>query len=319
MEEPDFSGIDPVHLDGARKRLAAIREYQAIDRPTRADSERIAASVGMSVGAFYTLNRAWTQHRNVNALAMPKRNKKARTPSISPRVKGVVEQVIADLTPFVKPKSIYDTVIERCLAEGLKVPSRGTVVSAIQDARAKNTGPVAGDAQIVIGRFWFRLPVHDDDGVVITTRTPCLLMAVALPERQILAHEISTDDSKPPSLEKLLMTLVAMQSDKAEIRSLHLHRHDKEIARSTLASNDSKISITISGVQADLNESFGGKLGDHSVMVAYGRIHPDSPGYEISRQEEPTTKQRAEGLIHKAVSENNASRHLAVPKFKLKA
>lgn len=318
MNEPDFSGIDPVHLEDARKRLAAIREYQAIARPTRADSERIAASVGLSVGAFYTLNRAWTQHRNVNALAMPKRNKKAKTPSISPRVKGVIEQVIADLTPFVKPKAIFEKVTERCLDEGLKIPSRGTVVGIIQDARAKNKGPVPGGQRIVIGRLWFRFPVYDDNGMVITTRTPCLLLAVALPECQILAYEISTDDNKPPSMEKLLETLVGMQSAKAERRSLHLSLHDKQIARRVLAPYGIKISSTSNGVQADLSVSFGGKLGEHLVMVTFGRIHPDSLGYELSRQEEPMTKDRAERLIQTAVAESNASRLLPKPNFRLK-
>lgn len=318
MDEPDFSGIDPAHLEDARKRLAAIREYQAIARPTRADSERIAASVGLSTGAFYNLNRAWTQHRNVNALALPKRNKKARSPSITQQVRGVIDQVISDLTPFVKTKAIVDKVTERCLAKDLKVPSRGTVVSAIQDARARNTGPVAGESRISIGRLWFRFPVHDDDGIVITTKTPCLLMAVALPECQILTYEISTDDNKPPSLEKLLETLVAMQSDKAEVRPLHLSQHDKKIARSILAPHDVKVSPTLNGVRADLNAAFGGKLGDHSVMGTFGRIHPDSRGYELSRQEQPMTKERAERLIKAAVSETNAAKLLPKPSFRLK-
>ena len=45
MSEPDFSGIDPLRVPEARRRVATIEKFLELPAPTAADSQRFANSI----------------------------------------------------------------------------------------------------------------------------------------------------------------------------------------------------------------------------------------------------------------------------------
>lgn len=81
MSEPDFSGIDPLRVPEARRRVEAIRRYLALEAPSSADTTRIASTIGLSRVQFGRLVRAWRDHRDAALLVVGKRGSSPTGPT----------------------------------------------------------------------------------------------------------------------------------------------------------------------------------------------------------------------------------------------
>ncbi|RUA15526.1 MAG: hypothetical protein DSY55_06135 [Clostridia bacterium] len=97
MSEPDFSGIDPLRVPEARRRVEAIRRYLALEAPSSADTTRIASTIGLSRVQFGRLVRAWRDHRDAALLYRACRSNVRIIPTITNSYNGnMLHTILAD-------------------------------------------------------------------------------------------------------------------------------------------------------------------------------------------------------------------------------
>lgn len=231
MHESDFSGIDPLRVPEARRRIEAINEYLQLPSPTSADTSRIAASIGLSRNQFSRLARVWRDHRNARLLVIGKRGAASRDYGIDPRALTIANEVISNAGNSATLAKAAPEIERRCAQEGIAPPSRQTIYNYIRAARVTAPKPAEGHPRIVVGRMWFHLPVRGmpSDGM------PTLLTAVLLPECIIVANAVSTSPSVPPSVQDLVDSLAHKQTPGAAPRPLLLDPDDRRVAAETLA------------------------------------------------------------------------------------
>ena len=194
MSEPDFSGIDPLRVPEARRRVEAIRRYLALEAPSSADTTRIASTIGLSRVQFGRLVRAWRDHRDAALLVVGKRGPATRDYGVDTRALAIMQRAIAETGAETTLNALAAEIDQHCMARGIAPPARGTINNHLKKARARGGTAISGPPKIVVGRGWFHLPIV---GVPHETM-PMVLLAVALPERFILAFDVCLDASEPP-------------------------------------------------------------------------------------------------------------------------
>jgi hypothetical protein len=127
MEGIDLSGVDPVRVPEARRRIEAIRTYLALENPRTADAVRIGESVGLSRWRFVRLVTAWRLHRDAKLLVMDRRNDSGPTSSISPVTAGIMDEVIREVGTNATLRSIAERIGARCADVGLEAPGQPTI------------------------------------------------------------------------------------------------------------------------------------------------------------------------------------------------
>jgi hypothetical protein len=315
MSEPDFSGIDPLRVPEARRRVAAIEAYLTLPDPTSADTERFGNSIGLSRVQFGRLARVWRDHRDARLLVIGKRGAATRDYGIDGRAADIARRLIHIAGPAATLAKIAPEVELRCAEAGVAAPARGTINNWIRAELARAAIPADGPPRIVIGRMWFHLPVVD----MPPNSMPTLLAAVALPERVVLAHAVSTDTSMPPSVSDLIDRLAAMRIGGATPRPILLDPDDRRVAIGAL--DRAGVGRTRShnrSVQRELSKAFAGKLGPLAVIHQRGMARPATKRV-ISRQDQPLPAEQVVATIDDAVVAQNATALTGPPPFDLAA
>ena len=310
MSEPDFSGIDPLRVPEARRRVAAIEAYLALPNPTSADTTRFGSSIGLSRVQFGRLARVWRDHRDARLLVIGKRGAATRDYGIDPRATEIATEVIREAGTGATLARIAPEIERRCAEAGVSAPARSTINNWIRAARA---GTTEGPPRIVVGRIWFHLPVAG----MPASAMPTLLAAVALPERIVLAHAVSTDPSTPPSVSELIDRLTAVRTSDAPLRPLLLDSDDRRMAADAL--DRAGLGATRShnrSVQRELSKAFAGRLGPLPVIHQRSMARPATKRV-ISRQDQPLTAEDVVTTIADAVDAHNAATLMAPPPFDL--
>ncbi len=310
MSEPDFSGIDPLRVPEARRRVAAIEAYLALPNPTSADTTRFGSSIGLSRVQFGRLARVWRDHRDARLLVIGKRGAATRDYGIDPRATEIATEVIREAGTGATLARIAPEIERRCAEAVVSAPARSTINNWIRAARA---GTTEGPLRIVVGRMWFHLPVAG----MPASAMPTLLAAVALPERIVLAHAVSTDPSTPPSVSELIDRLTAVRTSDAPLRPLLLDSDDRRMAADAL--DRAGLGATRShnrSVQRELSKAFAGRLGPLPVIHQRSMARPATKRV-ISRQDQPLTAEDVVTTIADAVDAHNAATLMAPPPFDL--
>lgn len=262
MEGIDLSGIDPVRVPEARRRIDAIHTYTALKNPTTADAVRIGKSIGLSRWRFVRLVAAWRLHSDAKLLVMDRRNDSGPASSISPDAAGIMEAVIREADTGTTLRSIAERIKARCADVGLDAPAQPTVWREMRKMQAVGNLPVSGPPRIVIGRMWFHLPVEGQRPGTM----PVALIAVMLPERLIVTRRVSVDPDAPPAVEALVDDVAGCQEAGGEARSLLIGSDDWAAAATTLgAIGLSDVRPCRRSLQIEMSKAFGGKLGQLRV------------------------------------------------------
>lgn len=312
MSEPDFSGIDPLRVPEARRRVAALNEYLALAPASEEDVRRLAGSIGISRSSFFRLAQVWRLHRQPSLLVVGKRGATSRDYGIDPRATEIMNEVIVGTTPDAKLATTTAEIRRRCAAEGVNPPSKQTIYNHARKARAA-TPVVIGPPRIAVGRMWFHLPVKGKPA----TSMPTLLVAVALPERVIVAHRISTDPDTPPSVNDLIDGVAALRTPGAEPRPILLAPDDRRVGAAALDRAGLNLTRSHSGsVQRELSKAFNGQLGPLAAIYQRGMARPATKPV-LSRQDEPLPASEIAGIIESAVDAHNAATLATTPAFDL--
>jgi hypothetical protein len=315
MNEPDFSGIDPLRVPEARRRVIAIEEYLKMTSPTSADTERFAKTVGLSRVQFGRLARVWRDHRDARLLVIGKRGAASRDYGIDGRATEIAMRVIREAGASATLAGVAPEIERLCSKAGVSPPSRGTINNWIRAERTGADMPMVGPPRIVIGRMWFHLPTAG----MPASAMPTLLAAVALPERIVLAHAVSTDPANPPSVPDLIDRLAAMRAVGAPPRPLLLDPDDRRVGADAL--DRAGLGGTRShnrSVQRELSKAFAGRLGPLAVIHQRGMARPATKRV-ISRQDQPLPADQVVATIEDAINSQNAATLASPPPFDLAA
>jgi hypothetical protein len=300
MTKPDFSGIDPLRVPEARRRIAAIEQYLALPSPTTADAAEHAARVDLSRWQFLRLVRVWRDHRDAHLLVIGKRGKATRQYGVDTRATDIMEEVVGVTGGAADLAMVAVEVEKRCAVEGIAPPARGTIYNKIREARATSGGHVDGPPRIVVGRMWFHLPVAGQP----VTAMPTLLVATLLPERLIVAHQLSTDLMSPPSVKALVEDLLSVREPGAPARQLLIEPDDRRAAAVALEGAGVHVRSHYRSVQREISRAFGGRLGGLKAIYRRGLARPKTKKV-LSRQDEPITHAEARDVVETAIAANN--------------
>ena len=299
MLEPDFAGIDPARVPEVKRRIGAIKAYLSLPTPSGGDAIRLARSIGLTRFQFQRIVNAWSEHRDAKMLVVTKRGKASRNYGIDPQAKAIADEVIEGEDAPAQLTKIAPIIEKRCADVGAKPPSRPTIYNWIRQ-RHSDALNANGAPRIVVGRMWPRLVVkgHPDT-------FPLLLVAVALPEKSILAYRISFDNEQPPWVADLIDDLFRKRSMDAEPRPLLLSPNDLKAARRSLGGHGLRdIKSHPRSLQRVMSETFGGRLSNLRVVFQI-RSALTSSVANLSRQDEAISESFALDTINEAISDHN--------------
>lgn len=301
MNEPDFSGVEPLRLPEALRRVSVITSYLEHPSRTIADADRHASELGISRFQFYRLAKVWREHGKPSLLVGGLRGATSRDYGIPIRAIEIAGEEIAAAGSAAELATVAVAVETRCAAEGIAPPSRPTLWSYIMKARAESAAPT-GPLSIAVGRFWFHLPMQ----AVHVGGMPMLLAAVLLPERIVVAHAISTDGVSVPDLNELVGTLVARRTPSATVRPLLMEASDRHAAAGALATAGlERVAAHPRSVQRALARAFGERLGPIKAIYRRGSAKPGKKGV-IHRMSRQLRAEEAAQVITDAIDANNA-------------
>lgn len=310
MNDPDLSGIVPLHVPEARRRIAALDEYLALDAASEEDIRRLAERIGVSRSSFFRLAAVWRNHRDARLLVIGKRGASKRHYGLSDRAKEIMAIVIAELGADVSVRKISDEIARRCTAEDVAPPSPQTVNNYARKARAASAS-AEGPPRIVVGRLWFHLPMSDRPHGAM----PTVLVAVALPERSILSHRVATDPASPPSVNDLIDEVAGMRVTGAAKRPILLDPDDRRIAADALdRAGLGGTRFSKRSVQRELSKALNGRLGTLSAIHQRGFARPTTKTL-LSRQDEALPAHDVAEIIETAVDAHNAATVAPRPEF----
>lgn len=313
MSELDFSGIEPARVPEVKRRLYAIRAY--LDAPTQNGEAtiRLAQSIGLTRYQFQRLVRVWRDHRNPAMLVIGKRGPATRDYGIDPRAKIIAGQFIESMGEGSTSNSIVNAVMQQCTQTGIKLPSQATIYNWIKQHRAKDSQGL-GLPSIAIGRVWPRLVVSGHENAF-----PLLLVAVALPEKTILAHRISFDPERPASAGALMHELLQKCSPEAMPRRLLIGPHDLRVSAEPLRNaGATKLKSHSLSLQRLMSRTFGHRLADMPIVFQIKSARKSAAAI-LSRQDEPISESVATTVIEYAIDMHNRRRDHPVGLFYLQA
>lgn len=140
MSAPDLSLVDRVAWDEARRRLEVIR--QLIENPGRTRDEVIRAATKLGCGPthVYALLRRFQDDPRLTSLLPRVRGPQRGFSWLDPEVEQFIEQAIDGVyltRQRPRVRDLLDEIHRHCVAAGLPVPSRKTVVARLRRRPAK--------------------------------------------------------------------------------------------------------------------------------------------------------------------------------------
>ena len=160
-QDLDLTDIDPLKWAEVRRRSRVVNEYLKHEKRTAADRQRFAAMLDLGSAQFMNLVKAWQAQRDATSLAPGMRRAKisrSRREGVDPSAREIAREVISDLGPAGALRELVAETNRRCVAVGLKPPSRGTTWLLSQEAKGRG---VDGEPEsVVVARAYLRLPVN---------------------------------------------------------------------------------------------------------------------------------------------------------------
>jgi hypothetical protein len=210
MDDVDMSGVSPERRAEVRRRIGVVREYLAIDNPTRDDDTNYAALMGLHPAGFLRLVRIWRETGKASALPgaqIPRTKrgggseKRIRTTA---EVRSVVAQVMQEFGDQAKPVVIHREVTARCEQLGLPAPTLTTIVaSTMRSRRSPKPSDVVNndDPHVIVDHSALYLPViADADNIQIP-----VLTTVCDSRGYIYSHELSLTAPSPQVTARALL------------------------------------------------------------------------------------------------------------------
>ncbi len=303
MSEPDFSGVEPTRLVEARRRIAAIEQYLDLARPSGNDTVAAAASLDMTRWQFTRLVTAWRNHRDPAMLVRSRTGQSRRDYGMDSQAKRIAVDEIRRVGMGAEISNVAPAVEAACRKLGIRPPSRPTIYNHILSERREGKLRFDGSPCIVIGRIWFQLPMEGNDATI-----PCALVAVALPERAILAHDIATSRLVPASLANVLDGLLDRATPLGPGRELILDRDDLAAGAAVLARQEMDcFAPSRRSPQRLIAQALGDAVGPLRPVYRRGGAVA-KPGYVMGSHDRPLTDQMARAAIVDAIAASNDTR-----------
>ena len=123
-EETTLATLPPTRWAEARRRLAELARYDAIDDPSGDDAHRAADRLGLTTRSFYRLAATYREARRGRARAGSRRG---RHSVVDARTDRVVAGVIRDLGRSATDAAVLVEAVARCLREDVPAPSMTAV------------------------------------------------------------------------------------------------------------------------------------------------------------------------------------------------
>ncbi|MBA4040305.1 MAG: hypothetical protein C0474_00590 [Sphingobium sp.] len=253
----DMTGVDPARWREVRRRVSILDEFVAMHRPPLAVRTAFAHRMGLSVSQFMMLARVWRITRRASAIPGARsRIAVTRARRLPARSIGIMRETIADLGPIARRKDVLAEVGRRCAAEGIASPSGSTIANALADSRTDMASIPGSAPEILIDECLVKLPVARGDAIVM----PHVLLAIALPERRVLAAAISCDPLHAPSPSTLMADLQAACDHLASLPIRAAHHPDLERRVDGHATSSSPADMP------SLGRVLGNRLGDLRIL-----------------------------------------------------
>lgn len=259
----DLSGVEPARWPEIRRRVAILDEFVAIHRAPKAVRAAFASRMGISESQFMMLARVWrTSRRAADIPGARSRNAIPTARRIPARSFEIMREAIADLGAMARRKVVLAETVARCRRERVEPPSNSTIANMLAEARAAMEAETSFAPEILIDECIVKLPVLTGTSVTM----PRVLLAVALPQRRILAAKISCDPNKPPSLAGLIDALKENSTpDGAPLQMRAPHRSGVE--RSAIGA----VPREDGHGMPTLGRVLGPRIGDLAVIYQVGK------------------------------------------------
>lgn len=303
MKEPDFSGVEPTRLVEVHRRIATIERYIDLKRPSGSDTVAAAASLGMTRWQFTRLVAAWRNHRDPTMLVRSRTGQSHRDYGVDALAKRITIDEIRRVGMGAEISNVAPAVEATCEKRSIKPPSRPTIYNQILSERRKGGLRFDGSPCIVIGRIWFQLPIKADYSTL-----PCALVALALPERAILAYDIATSRLAPASLAIVLNELLDRATPFGSGRELLLDRDDSAASADVLDRHGlDRVAPSQRSPQRLLAQALGDAVGNLRPIYKRGGALA-KPGYVMGSHDRALTEEMARAVIADAIAASNCTR-----------
>ncbi len=294
MDDITMNGVAPTRWNAMRKRVEVLQRFAAIDKPTAKDREDAAEQLGLSANQFKRLVRSWRLHKDpaaLNGAGAPEQKRSHRSDGLDESVLAIIDAAIDLHGPSAQPSVISNTVWAECDRRSLTRPSNGTIWNSIREAR-RIAGPISdAGPEILVGRVWAELPVRKRRDKPEHVR-PELLVALKLPEREIVAVATDLQSGGPPVLGDLRL----IETD----RPIVITRHDAGVA----VGNVPPDKMTYA---EDANARFARVMGPAigNIALAFRLPRSDAARLLTSVLDAPLSPQDADLAIRYAVDAHN--------------
>lgn len=180
LDDVDLAAVRPDLREEVRRRLKMLFEFERA--PGRANAERYARELGISVAQFYNLHKAWRVLRDPQALVGRARARK-KSIKLTPLQETLVHDVMARSRGAL-PNEITRKVVARAKEASIALPHREKLMRYIATQRQPGLpADMTALADIVIDYAVLDLPVIFDGagiqrplaGFAIDTRSPSVL------------------------------------------------------------------------------------------------------------------------------------------------
>ena len=218
-EEADLSYVDPRRIAEVRRRIAVVREYASLFRPSGADAKRYAAMLDMGPSNFSRLVKAWRERGRLPEGASAERRSHAAATSrrgLSDASRDAVLAAIDRLGVDARFTDHLNAARAACAAANVHCPSPGSIWSMIQKRRTSSTpSPVRGPA-ILLVRCSIDLKVEIGDRILV----PDVMLAVALPEGNVVSATPLFEHSSPGDFGRIVPDIVERFGTSVDGRTL---------------------------------------------------------------------------------------------------
>ncbi|WP_307088345.1 hypothetical protein [Sphingomonas faeni] len=311
-KEVDLTGVHPVKRAETLRRIEVVKAFISLSRPTKAEGERHAKSLGIGYNQFLVLVRAWMEHGR--ASAMPGAKKRMRLfhehqlRRLDPAIEEIIADVIEEKGAFGRLTVILDAVRHRCEEAGLKPPTMQGLRPRLDEARRRAPSSDLDGRAVLIGRALTDVPVLHNDGVM---EPALLVLSIQASTRRVLAYGVGSP-SRPPEVAAVLMEtvkypVVAVQRD-IRVSLPPGFERDRLMVAARAAGLDG---VTwLSGTPAPHDSVYavlGGRLGDVRVGEFQQRRNWKLQPVLNARTASPLSEGEVEAVIAAAVAEHNAS------------
>jgi hypothetical protein len=299
MDGIDLSGVDPARWPEIRRRVDVLERYNAIPEPSQRSRRAFADSLGLGEAHFGYLARIWRERRNPADLpGAHSKHRVKRADRLPPTSVDVARIAIVDMGPMARRKDVIAEVGRRCRRSGVPSPSNSTIANMLGKARSRLTTPTPFQPEILIDVCAAKLPAAWKEIVVM----PHVLMAVLLPERVVVAHEVSIDPDTSPSLNGLMEKLRSAATPGGRllrVRAPHLNALQRGAIGAVELPNRPSGLPTLGRVLTPM-------LGGLGLIYQFSRARPTSSLLK-ARHASPLTTPDVEAAIDRAVAAHNAS------------